>query len=617
MPSCTLNPASEEVADFIYRFGSLQNNLRDPQQFPCVDYVSNDYAIFYTPLKDALPISLERQPYYSIPGLFTLLDDSAMEASGILAALQTPALSNMGKGVLIGIVDTGIDYTSPVFRNEDGTTRILGIWDQTLPEDTSQPAPGVPDYYPMGGTSYGTEFTREEINTALASDEPFALVPSRDTNGHGTYLAGLAAGTAFPLQNFTGAAPMADLAVVKLKPAKKYLRDYYLIPENATAFQENDIMMGIKYLRVTADRFRQPLVILLGLGSNYGSHTGTSPLSQVTQNYGGFFGIATVTAAGNETGLAHHYAGRLSADTSYEDVELRVGEKEAERGFILELWSSATELYTVGFVSPGGERINRIPILADNETRIPFLLENTTITVNYELIEAGSGSQLVSMRFEKPSAGIWTIRVYNTQFLTGEYHMWLPVQGFISDETVFLRPDPSNTITVPGNSRLPITVGAYDHRNNSIYIHSSRGYTSRDYVKPDLAAPGVEVLGPAVRSVSASGTGFFLSSVSSSTPDTLSQNMPANVPALSGIPGSPPAFSRRTGTSAAAAITAGAVANLLSWGIVMGNYPTMSEASVKSYLIRGANRNPAISYPNREFGYGTLNLLQTFLRLRE
>ncbi len=117
-----------------------------------------------------------------------------MEASGILAALQTPALSNMGKGVLVGIVDSGIDYTSPAFRNEDGTTRILGIWDQTLPEDTSVPTSGVPDYYPMGGASYGTEFTREDINSALASDDPFSLVPSKDANGHGTYLAGLAAG---------------------------------------------------------------------------------------------------------------------------------------------------------------------------------------------------------------------------------------------------------------------------------------------------------------------------------------------------------------------------------------------------------------------------------------
>lgn len=439
MAECILNPASQDVADFIYRFGSLQNNLRDPEQFPCVDYVSNDYAVFYTELENALPLSLERQPYYSIPSLFTLLDDSAMEAAGIVSALQTPALSNMGSGVIIGIVDTGIDYTSPVFRKSDGTTRILGLWDQTLPEDPSVLPPGVPEYYPMGGASYGTEFTHEEINEALTLEDPFSLVPSKDTDGHGTFLAGLAAGTAFPLQNFTGAAPMADLAIVKLKPAKKYLRDYYLISEDTPAFQENDIMMGIKYLRVIADRFRRPLVTLLGLGTNYGSHTGTSPLSQVTQNYGGFFGIATVIAAGNETGLAHHYAGRFSADTSFEDVELRVGEEEGKRGFILELWSSAADLYTVGFVSPGGERISRIPILSNNETRIPFLLESTVITVSYQLIEAGSGSQLVSMRFERPSPGIWTIRVYNTQFLTGEYHMWLPVQGFISDETVFFK----------------------------------------------------------------------------------------------------------------------------------------------------------------------------------
>lgn len=209
-------------------------------------------------------------------------------------------------------------------------------------------------------------------------------------------------------------------------------------------------------------------------------------------------------------------------------MELRVGEEEGKRGFILELWSSAADLYTVGFVSPGGERISRIPILSNNETRIPFLLESTVITVSYQLIEAGSGSQLVSMRFERPSPGIWTIRVYNTQFLTGEYHMWLPVQGFISDETVFLKPDPSNTITVPGNSRLPITTGAYNHRNNSIYIHSSRGYTSRDYVKPDLAAPGVEILGPSVR-ISAAFRPGLSSSVAAGTAPAFSA---APVPAL-------------------------------------------------------------------------------------
>ena len=595
MADCPFNSADENIADFIYRIGSQQQIIGNPADIPCMDYVNDEYNIIYTPLDTVTPISLARYSYYTVPGLFSLLDSSSMEASGILTTFAAPALGNRGRGTLIGIVDTGIDYTNPLFRYQDGSTRIAGLWDQSIPAGGDTLPPGVPAYYELSGASYGTEFTREQINQALASDSPLDLVPSTDTNGHGTFLAGIAAGGSLPEQDFTGAAPECELIVVKLKQAKRYLREFYLVSQDADAYQENDIMMGIKYLRVIADRFRRPLVTLLGLGTNYGSHTGTSPLSQVTQNYGGFFGIATVIAAGNETGLAHHYAGRFSADTSFEDVELRVGEEEGKRGFILELWSSAADLYTVGFVSPGGERISRIPILSNNETRIPFLLESTVITVSYQLIEAGSGSQLVSMRFERPSPGIWTIRVYNTQFLTGEYHMWLPVQGFISDETVFLKPDPSNTITVPGNSRLPITTGAYNHRNNSIYIHSSRGYTSRDYVKPDLAAPGVEILGPSVR-------------ISAAFRPGLSSSVAA---------GTAPAFSRRTGTSAAAAITAGAVANLLSWGIVMGNYPTMSEASIKSYLIRGAARNPSLTYPNKEFGYGTLDLLQTFLRLRE
>ena len=578
----SVSPAQNEMyADFIVKYmDDFQEDLGDVPGFS-FQKINGIYGVVYAPLTEIGRWNINTYSYSSIPKCYTHMDLGGLSASGITRLQEHPYLQLKGSGTAVAVVNSGIDYRNPVFQNEMGS-RILCIWDQTLEGDGKE----VP---------YGRVFWKKDIDQALASGNPLEIVPSVDTDGHGTRMAAIAAGNYFPEENFSGAAPEAMLIIVKVKPAKKYLREFYLFPAEAELFQENDIMMGIKYLRVIADRFRRPLVTLLGLGTNYGSHTGTSPLSQVTQNYGGFFGIATVIAAGNETGLAHHYAGRFSADTSFEDVELRVGEEEGKRGFILELWSSAADLYTVGFVSPGGERISRIPILSNNETRIPFLLESTVITVSYQLIEAGSGSQLVSMRFERPSPGIWTIRVYNTQFLTGEYHMWLPVQGFISDETVFLKPDPSNTITVPGNSRLPITTGAYNHRNNSIYIHSSRGYTSRDYVKPDLAAPGVEILGPSVR-------------ISAAFRPGLSSSVAA---------GTAPAFSRRTGTSAAAAITAGAVANLLSWGIVMGNYPTMSEASIKSYLIRGAARNPSLTYPNKEFGYGTLDLLQTFLRLRE
>jgi len=582
MPDCPFNPAAENIADLIYRFGSLQSERWNNTSSLCADYVSSDYIILHMPLTpDA--VSMRVHPYYMIPSLFSPLDYNAMEASGILSAFNSPALNNQGKGVLIGLVDTGIDYRSPLFQNPDGTTRIAGIWDQSVPIEEDVLPTGVPDYYPMGGSSYGTEYTREQINEALASDDPLSLVPTQDTIGHGTFLAGLAAGSSIPQEDFTGAAPEAELAVVKLKPAKKYLRDFYLIPSDAPAFQENDIMMGIKYLRMMADRLKKPLVILLAMGSNSGSHIGTSPLSQVTQNYSGFFGIITVIAGGNETGAAHHFYASIPAGTEYEDVEIRVGKEEAERGFVLELWAADADTYTVGFISPSGERISRIPIIANNETSIPFLLDATTITVNYQLIEAESGSQLIFMRFQTPAAGIWTVRVYNTQRFKGTFHMWLPVQGMISEETVFLRPDPYSTITVPGNSRLPITVGAYDTSTGGIYIHSSRGFTPNQIVKPELAAPGVNILGPSVGRK----------------------------------PGSDTPMTTRTGTSAAAAITAGAAANLLGWGIVEGNYPTMSEASVKSYLIRGAQRNPALTYPNREFGYGTLDLFQTFLRLRE
>lgn len=582
MPDCPFNPAAENIADLIYRFGSLQSERWNNTSSLCADYVSSDYIILHMPLTpDA--VSMRVHPYYMIPSLFSPLDYNAMEASGILSAFNSPALNNQGKGVLIGLVDTGIDYRSPLFQNPDGTTRIAGIWDQSVPIEEDVLPAGVPDYYPMGGSSYGTEYTREQINEALASDDPLSLVPTQDTIGHGTFLAGLAAGSSIPQEDFTGAAPEAELAVVKLKPAKKYLRDFYLIPSDAPAFQENDIMMGIKYLRMMADRLKKPLVILLAMGSNSGSHIGTSPLSQVTQNYSGFFGIITVIAGGNETGAAHHFYASIPAGTEYEDVEIRAGKEEAERGFVLELWAADADTYTVGFISPSGERISRIPIIANNETSIPFLLDATTITVNYQLIEAESGSQLIFMRFQTPAAGIWTVRVYNTQRFKGTFHMWLPVQGMISEETVFLRPDPYSTITVPGNSRLPITVGAYDTSTGGIYIHSSRGFTPNQIVKPELAAPGVNILGPSVGRK----------------------------------PGSDTPMTTRTGTSAAAAITAGAAANLLGWGIVEGNYPTMSEASVKSYLIRGAQRNPALTYPNREFGYGTLDLFQTFLRLRE
>ena len=188
--------------------------------------------------------------------------------------------------------------------------------------------------------------------------------------------------------------------------------------------------------------------------------------------------------------------GSIPTSESSIDVEIRVGNLESQRGFVAELWAGTADTYSVGFISPSGESIIRIPIIGRNETSIHFLLEPTVITVNYQLIETGAGKQLVFMRFEAPTKGIWKIRVYSTQSLTGQFNMWLPAHNLISDETTFLSPNPYTTLTLPGDSPSPITVGAYNHSNNSIYIHSSRGYTIGGLIKPDLAAPGVNVNGP-------------------------------------------------------------------------------------------------------------------------
>ncbi|MBQ5868015.1 MAG: S8 family peptidase, partial [Lachnospiraceae bacterium] len=411
--------------------------------------------------------------------------------------------------------------------------------------------------------SYGTQYTKEQIDAALRSEKPLESVPSTDTNGHGTMIASIAAGNETADGSFSGAAPNCYLGIVKLKPAKQYLRDFFLIRENADAYQENDIMMGVSYLFALANQYHTPLVICLAVGTNMGSHTGTSNLSTFLNEMSTFPGTAFVTAAGNETGYAHHYRGSTSSGNQVHQVELNIG--ETTRGFSMEFWAQNTAAYTIGFRSPSGEVIEG-PALRNMEAdTLRFLLEGTKITVYSRIVSNADGSQLIFLRFQDPFPGIWTLTITNRTDISDSFHLWLPNRSFIPDDTYFLRPDPDTLITGPGNASYPITVGAYDHTTGGIYIHSSRGFSRSGVIKPELAAPGVGTL---------------------------------------------------TGTSAAAAHVAGAAAILLNWGILQGNDPYMNSSTIKTYLIRGADRNPSRTYPNREFGYGTLNLHQAFLNLR-
>ncbi|MCD8221822.1 MAG: S8 family peptidase [Clostridiales bacterium] len=599
MTSCLYDPASDAYEDFIIQYlHTASEQLDELARTSCIQVIDQNYAVIYANAENIRDLNISDYTYASIPKIYGLLDTGAVETSGILKAVNQPSLLANGRGVLIGFIDTGIDYTNPLFQNTDGTTRILAIWDQTASSDktpakttfteVSDDFPVVNDT-PDSNSFYGMIYSQEEINRALArlhsGDDPFVLVPRQDENGHGTFMASVAAGRdVAPPVAFSGAAPAALIAAVRLKPAKQYLKDYFLIPDGIPAYQENDLMTATAWLVRLAQQHQLPLVICLGIGTSQGSHDGSSPFCEQLNFLTGYPGVAAVTGAGNETGSRHHYHGLTEADSEYDDVQLRIGAEN--QSFCMELWTREPNLFTVGFVSPSGETIRQIPLALGKNTKIPFRLSKTEISLNYVNYESGSGSQLIFMRFQNATPGIWHLLVYPDIPAAGEFHIWLPMRQFLSEDTFFLKPDPDTIITDPGNAAMPITAAAFSHLSGGIDIHSSRGFTRSGRVKPDFAAPGVDVQGAA---------------------KPLSRSLSGQADEIR--------FTRMTGTSAAAAVTAGAVADLFTWAITDGNDPALSPAAAKSMLIRGATRNPAFTYPNREWGFGKLDLYQTLALL--
>lgn len=541
--------------DLILKRGDVPENFLDNV---CRMSVNGSYQVWYYPRTGLPPLEFETYSYNAVPKCFAPQSVSALEESGILSVRSQPNLELTGAGVLIGIIDSGIDYMNQAFRYEDGSSRIAAIWDQTASEGEA------PE-----GFFYGQEYTREEINTALSSENPRQLIPEYDPTGHGTSVAAVAAGSIDEQSGFSGAAPYADIAVVKLKEAKQYLREFYFIPDDAPAYQENDIMLGIEYLNRLADARDQPLVLMLALGTNNGSHGGSSFLSALLDDIGLRNRRAVVVAAGNEANARHHYYGSILSAQEQETVEINV-EREMN-GFFLEMWCEEPELYEVAVIAPSGERFDRVRAGRVSHFEYRFVLEGTRLSVDYRVISGRSADQLIYLRFERPSSGIWRIIVYPRDYVNGHFDMWLPVSGFLASPVYFLRSNPDTTITVPGCARLPMTVGGYNDANGALYLDSGRGYTINGAIKPDLAAPAIDI---------PDGSGNLL-----------------------------------TGTSYAAAITAGAAALYLEWAIVRGNAPITNSVNVKNELLRGAYRQPGELYPNREWGYGRLDIAQTMRNL--
>lgn len=555
---------SEDYRDFI------GNHVRTPffesilPEDPCVQDAGFGYKCIYLSAESADPVTLSRYSYNSIPACYAPQSLETLNQAGILPIQNYPTLRLGGKGVLIGFMDSGIDYTADIFRELDGTTRIAAIWDQTVQEGT-----------PPSGFFYGSEYNTEMINKALSSSSPFSIVPSKDDSGHGTYAASLAAGSATANGDFLGAAPQSSIAVVKLKQAKKYLRDYYCIPQDTVCYQESDLMLALKYLNDLADSLGLPLVTCFTCGSSMGGHIGTLPLAYLIDGYSSRANHITVTGTGNEADKRHHFVGSVQSSEEAKTVELRIGEDVP--GFSLELWTEVPNLFSISVISPSGENTSRIPFQAGTGAEIDFLFERTTLTVDYRLIVEKSNSELIFFRFRSPAAGIWKIKVEPVNTADGIFHMWLPLSEFIKGEVFFLESDPYYTLTNPSGAASPITAAYYDGTSQAVSQSSGRGYTRTGRMKPDIAAPGVNVSGI--------------------------------------VPGG--RLSSRTGSCAAAAITAGAVALMLEWLLYIQNVPGIDAYQIRSLLILGAVRPDTMEYPNREWGYGQLNLYNTFETMRK
>lgn len=541
----------------------IENNLADNIRHDYdITRINERYSILHAP-KEVLDMCyLGVNPYHVFPTIYTLCSEISLESSGVTSIQSNPNFDLFGQGALIGFIDTGINYQHQAFLNPDGSSRILSIWDQTIENDGNR-----------SDIPFGSEYDNEIINLALTNSNPLSLVPSTDEIGHGTMLAGIAAGSADPTQNFRGTAPKTELIVVKMAQTKSFNRAIFHISDTTICYPETNILIATEYIKRIANQLKRPVVICVGLGSSLGSHEGHSALSLYLDNLSAIPRTSICVAAGNEGNKRRHYSGIISDNESYHEIELRVGEPDKQ--FPMEIWQNSPGRLDIKILSPNGEQTAVVHPQLKNCTEHNFIFSNTTVYINNIIAEEESGEQLILIRFSNAMSGIWKIQVFNNDNMDSHFNAWLPSGTIISDETFFLKSDPYTTITSPANSRNSVTVTAYNQLNNSMLIASSRGFSASGAINPDIAAPGFRLKGPDLRN----------------------------------------SYGSLTGTGAAVAHTAGIIALILEWNVLKGHYTTVSGRDINRLLIRGAVRDASMDYPNRTWGYGRLDLMGMFRSL--
>lgn len=448
-----------------------------------------------------------------------------------------------GEGILVGAADSGIDYFHPDFRNEDGTTRILKLWDQTVPGN------------PPKGYATGSEYTEEEINEALSLSETEGrrLVPVRDISGHGTAVLGIAAGNGRASSGENrGVAYKSGIIAVKLG-----------VPREDSFPRTTELIQAVDYLVRQSLELGMPMAINLSFGNNYGSHRGDSLLETYLNSVSNMGRLCICTGTGNNGNQALHTGGNIRTG---EIQEIELGVSPYEAALNVQLWKHYEDAMEIYLENPAGERIGP---LYENLGPQRYRAGDAELLIYYGKPGPYFVTQEIYIDFiptgNYVDSGVWKIILRGKDIKDGEYFLWLPGGNVLNPLTSFYLPRAEGTLTIPSTALRLISVGAYDSRSDVYADFSGRGSSFLPYGKPDFVAPGVDITAPR--------------------------------------PGG--SYGSFTGTSFAAPFATGACALLMEWGIVKGNDPFLYGEKVKAYLRRGARRLPGYEeFPNETVGWG-------------
>lgn len=542
---------STDSWELIVKYNGDIESIRDEARGIFVEPLLNEYAIIRLPqsLIDEISMRPEIEYVEKPKNLFYSLTQG-IRASCIPPVRRDPFYLT-GRGIITAVIDSGIDYFHPDFRNPNGSTRILNLWDQTLIPREGERAPYA--------FQRGVEFSREEIDRALQAGteaEGLRIVPSRDTSGHGTHVAGIAAGNGRASDGlYQGAAPESELLIVKLG----YPR------ENAFP-RTTELMTALDYVVRKSLEYQRPAAINISIGNTYGGHSGTSLLETYIDDMANYGRNVICVGSGNEGAARGHTQGTLRNGFS-EEIQLAVAPYETS--ISLQIWKSYADDFDIALSTPSGKRVGPLQKILGTQR---FSLNGTELLVYYGEPSPYSPYQEIYISFlpvrDYIDSGIWRVELVPGKIVSGVYHMWLPSQNILNPGTGFLYSSEETTLTIPSTAAKVITVGAYDANSMQLADFSGRGYTSQtNQIKPDIAAPGVNITS------CAPGGGYVTAS----------------------------------GTSMAAPFVTGSAALLMQWGMTDGNDPFLYGEKVKAYLIRGARQLEAVrGYPNPMLGWGTL-----------